>query len=103
VVVGGTSDEVIDVAIRGADGWDGPGEDLARYARLAQRVARRAQELGRDRPLTREATLFVADVGVERLRSHVARLAEAGAERATIVLHTERGPDWVRRVADAVL
>jgi alkanesulfonate monooxygenase SsuD/methylene tetrahydromethanopterin reductase-like flavin-dependent oxidoreductase (luciferase family) len=103
VVVGGGSEAVLDVAVRAADGWDGPGEDLARYERLAERVVRRTEEIGRERPLQREATVFLADVGVDGLRSHLGSLGEAGAEAVTVVLHTERGPDWVRRVADAVL
>jgi alkanesulfonate monooxygenase SsuD/methylene tetrahydromethanopterin reductase-like flavin-dependent oxidoreductase (luciferase family) len=102
ILVGGTSDAVLDVAARSADGWDGPGEDLAAYERLAARVLRGAEDLGRKRPLRREATLFLADVGVDRLRSHLASLGDAGADAVTIVLHTERGPEWVRRVADAI-
>ena len=103
LVVGGASDRVVDIAVRHADGWDGPGEDPDRYAEVAGRTRARAEAVGRQEPLTLEAQVFLGDVGIQALRGHLRRLGDAGAERATVVLHRERGPDWVWRVADAVL
>ena len=100
---GAASDRVVDIAVRHADGWDGPGEDPDRYAEVAGRTRARAEAVGRQEPLTLEAQVFLGDVGIQALRGHLRRLGDAGAERATVVLHRERGPDWVWRVADAVL
>ena len=43
------------------------------------------------------------DVDLRTLRGRLARLEEAGAASATVVLVEERGPDAVRRLAEAVL
>jgi alkanesulfonate monooxygenase SsuD/methylene tetrahydromethanopterin reductase-like flavin-dependent oxidoreductase (luciferase family) len=48
VWVGGTSDRVLDVAARTADGWNGWGLDAAGFAERASSLARRTVEAGRD-------------------------------------------------------
>jgi alkanesulfonate monooxygenase SsuD/methylene tetrahydromethanopterin reductase-like flavin-dependent oxidoreductase (luciferase family) len=92
IVVGSSGGRAREVAARWADGWltvvSAPGEfaDLARG--LPDGLSRRAQVFVRD-----------VDPGPDL----VAGFEEAGADTLTFVLTDDRGPDAVRRLADAVL
>jgi hypothetical protein len=59
--------------------------------------------LGRERHIELITQQFVRDVDLSRAREIVRRLGGAGVGTVLFVLDEERGPDWVRRVADAVL
>lgn len=59
-------------------------------------------QVGKEPPITAEAQLWVRDLWQDA-RSHLRAYEDAGAEAVILVLDEERGPDEVRRVADAVL
>jgi hypothetical protein len=73
------------------------------YAAAAGRLKGMCDRLGRERPIELMAQVFVRDLDLVRARESVERIAEDGVGTLVFVLDEERGPDWVRRVADAVL
>jgi alkanesulfonate monooxygenase SsuD/methylene tetrahydromethanopterin reductase-like flavin-dependent oxidoreductase (luciferase family) len=98
--VGGGSDAVLAVAARLADGWYAPPEP-ERFARLARRLDEVCAETGRDR-MAKAAPVSLTEVGLRGAEEAVARLAEQGAEAVTFILHEEREPQMVRRLAQAL-
>lgn len=102
IVVGGISDGVIDIAARHAEGWNAGSQDPDAFTELSRRLDDACRRLGRAE-ITRQVQLFARDVRPAGLRSLLRRFEDAGAGTAVIVLHEERGPDAVRRLADAIL
>jgi alkanesulfonate monooxygenase SsuD/methylene tetrahydromethanopterin reductase-like flavin-dependent oxidoreductase (luciferase family) len=102
-VVGGRSKRAMAVAARFADGWNAVVADAATFAALAREVDQVCAEVGRERPLEKQAQVFVRDVDLTQARALVEALGAAGAAAVTFVLVEERGPDAVRRLADIVL
>ncbi len=43
------------------------------------------------------------DLNLPQARGQLAGFEDAGADRAVLVLDKERGPDWVKRLADNLL
>ncbi len=103
IVVGGRSKAAIDIAVRYADGWNGGSGDPEAFRDGARRVDELCRRLGRKRLLRKAVQLFVRDVPLSRARELAVRLEAAGADDVLFVLDEERGPEWVRRLADAVL
>jgi alkanesulfonate monooxygenase SsuD/methylene tetrahydromethanopterin reductase-like flavin-dependent oxidoreductase (luciferase family) len=103
IVVGGSSDRALSIAARLADGWNGSVRDAGHFAELASRLEQACRRIGRDRPIGRQVQVFLRDVGLDPAREHARRLEDAGADTLVFVLDDERGPQWVRRLADAVL
>ncbi len=103
LVVGGQTDAVLEVAVRHADGWNVGSRDTRAYAEAAGRLNRMCDRLGRERPVELIAQVFVRDLELVRVRQAVERIAEGGVGTLVFVLDEERGPDWVRRVADAAV
>lgn len=103
IVVGGSSDRVIDVAARHAEGWNAGSQDPDAFVELSRGLDAACLRLGRRAGITRQVQLFARDVEPAGLRSLLHRFEDAGADTAVIVLHEERGPDAVRRLADAIL
>ena len=99
--VGGSSDAVLAIAARYADGWHSPPEP-ARFAGLAKRLDELCHTVGRDRPVQKVAQVFLQEAGLERARDVLRRLQDAGASAVTFILHAEHGPGWVRRLAEAL-
>lgn len=99
--VGGTSDAVLEIAARDADGWHAPA-DPARLRLLSRRIDEICDQVGRERPLGKADQVFLAEVGLARARESIDRFAAAGASTVTFILHTERGPDAVRRLGEAL-
>jgi alkanesulfonate monooxygenase SsuD/methylene tetrahydromethanopterin reductase-like flavin-dependent oxidoreductase (luciferase family) len=99
--IGGSSDAVLTIAARYADGWHTPAEP-GRFATLAKRLDEICDEAGRGRPIEKAAQVFLQDVGLAGARDIHRRLADAGASTVTFILHAEHGPGWVRRLADAL-
>jgi hypothetical protein len=62
-----------------------------------------ANRLGRERHIELMAQQFVRDLDLSRAREVLRRLEDAGVGTVVFVLDEERGAEWVRRVADAVL
>lgn len=102
ITVGGGSEAALDIAARYADAWNASSRSREGFADLCQSLDQRCRALGRE-PIAKEAQFFLRDVGLDRLRETANSLAEAGAQSVIVVLNEERGPDWVRRVADALL
>jgi alkanesulfonate monooxygenase SsuD/methylene tetrahydromethanopterin reductase-like flavin-dependent oxidoreductase (luciferase family) len=100
ILVGGTSDRALDVALRHADGWHAPGIAPAEFAAIAGRLDRSREEAGRP-PLRKSIQLRADDL--PRPRELIDRFAEAGASTVVFVLDRERGPARVRRLAEEVL
>lgn len=103
IIVGGTSETVLEIASRHADGWNAVQPDPARYGDLARRLDELCEHGGRARPVAKAVQIFVRDIELRDARDLVARFEEAGAESTTFVLVEERGAEAVRRLAAAVL
>ncbi len=103
LIVGGESDRVLEVAARHAHVWNGFGGEPARFAERAGRLDRTCDDIGRRDPILKEAQVFAASIGRSGLRAHLDALEEAGCRRVVVVLHEERGPEAVSRLAEAVL
>jgi alkanesulfonate monooxygenase SsuD/methylene tetrahydromethanopterin reductase-like flavin-dependent oxidoreductase (luciferase family) len=103
LVVGGQGEATMRVAARSGDGWNGGSAAPDRFAALGRRLEELCQEVGRRRPITRTVQLFVRDLDVAAARDLLGSLADAGADTAVFVLHEERGPGAVERLAAAVL
>jgi alkanesulfonate monooxygenase SsuD/methylene tetrahydromethanopterin reductase-like flavin-dependent oxidoreductase (luciferase family) len=103
IVVGGTSEETMAIAVRYADGWNASIADARTYAGLAAKADELCRRLGRDRRLRKAAQVFVRDIELGRARQLVDDLAAAGAEDVVFILVEERGVAAVRELAEAVL
>jgi alkanesulfonate monooxygenase SsuD/methylene tetrahydromethanopterin reductase-like flavin-dependent oxidoreductase (luciferase family) len=101
LVVGGTSDAVIEIAARHADAWNST--DPPSFADRNQRVSEICDEVGRAGGLERQVQLFAVELDAGDPKGHVARLGDAGAETVVIVLDRERGASEVERLADRIL
>lgn len=99
--IGGASDAVLEIAARHADGWHTPAEP-ARFPTLARRLDQICEAVGRERAIEKAAQVFVSETGWSGARDMLRRLADAGASAVTFILHSERGPDQVRRLGDAL-
>ena len=93
----------MEIAARYADGWNLHEPDASNYPRVLRHMDEVCSRVGRGERLWRHAQVFVRDIGPERLRETAGVAREAGIDSLVFVLDEERGPDWVRRVADAVL
>jgi alkanesulfonate monooxygenase SsuD/methylene tetrahydromethanopterin reductase-like flavin-dependent oxidoreductase (luciferase family) len=97
--VGGSSDSALRIAANHADGWHSPDDDG--FPERAGRLDELSAELGRP-TVEKSIQLWPTEFG--GLRERIARLGEAGASTVIFVLDVEqRGPDRVRRLADAIL
>jgi alkanesulfonate monooxygenase SsuD/methylene tetrahydromethanopterin reductase-like flavin-dependent oxidoreductase (luciferase family) len=98
--VGGSSDAVLRITARFADGWHAPGDE-GRFAEFARRLDRFSADLGRP-PV--EKSIQIRGFPVEGLRERVDRLRDAGASTVVFVLDVDRASaSWVRRLAVALL
>jgi alkanesulfonate monooxygenase SsuD/methylene tetrahydromethanopterin reductase-like flavin-dependent oxidoreductase (luciferase family) len=102
LVVGGSSDRAIAIAVTYADGWNLSTPDPAEFEAGRARLDRVRTEAGRERAIGAEAQLWVRDLWRDP-RSHVRAFDDAGAELVILVLDEERGPEEVRRLAETVL
>jgi alkanesulfonate monooxygenase SsuD/methylene tetrahydromethanopterin reductase-like flavin-dependent oxidoreductase (luciferase family) len=103
IVVGGSSDRALSIAARLADGWNMSTADPDAFSARAAQLERWGERAGRDRPIDRQAQVFLRDVGFEGAPEILTRLGDAGADTVLLVLTEERGADQIRRLADAVL
>lgn len=103
VVVGGTSEAVISIAVRHADGWNGSADDPEAFARILGTVDEAARREARERPLERQVQIFLREVGLDGVPDRLAAFRDLGVDTVVVVLDAERGSDWVRRLADAAL
>jgi alkanesulfonate monooxygenase SsuD/methylene tetrahydromethanopterin reductase-like flavin-dependent oxidoreductase (luciferase family) len=103
VLVGGTSDTTMTVAVTHADGWNASIADARQFAELSARVDELCRQVGRDRPLRKTAQVFTRDTGLTDARRLLGELEQAGADAVTFVLTSEHGPQAVRSLARAVL
>lgn len=104
LLVGGSSDEAMRIALRYAQGWNGDEGDPDQFGELARRCDVLAESLVRERPVVKSAQLFVKDADLTELRDRVARLRDAGAQDVMLLLDQElEAARWVEKVAAAVL
>ncbi len=101
LLVGGSSDAVLEVAARHGDGWHAP-SDAAEFAAVGRRLDQACQRAGRERPIERAGQVFLSEVGVGGAAGAAERFAAAGADALTFVLHTERGPAAVEQLGGAL-
>jgi alkanesulfonate monooxygenase SsuD/methylene tetrahydromethanopterin reductase-like flavin-dependent oxidoreductase (luciferase family) len=102
IFVGGTSQEILRLTARTADGWNMSTPDPAAWTDGARRVDAMCKSVGRTRPLIKTGQLYLSDVGLEGIRGVLDRFRHAGADRVTVILVQERGPGSVRELARAV-
>jgi alkanesulfonate monooxygenase SsuD/methylene tetrahydromethanopterin reductase-like flavin-dependent oxidoreductase (luciferase family) len=98
--VGGSSEAVMGIAARLADGWYAPAEP-DRFAELARRLDELCAEIGRDR-MEKAVPVSLKEVGFHRAEQTVSKLAEQGAQAVTFILHEERDPQMIRRLAQTL-
>jgi alkanesulfonate monooxygenase SsuD/methylene tetrahydromethanopterin reductase-like flavin-dependent oxidoreductase (luciferase family) len=103
IIVGGRSRETIEIAARHADGWNAVTADPDEFHALDRSADELCLEVGRQRRLARAVQIFVGQIDRRGARALVQRMEEAGAETAIFVLHAERGPEEVRRLAADIL
>lgn len=103
IVVGGTSEDAISIAVRHADGWNANADDLHELERSLAAVDDAVRRERRERALERQVQLFLREHGLDGIGDRLRALGGLGVDTAVVVLDTERGPEWVRRLADAVL
>jgi alkanesulfonate monooxygenase SsuD/methylene tetrahydromethanopterin reductase-like flavin-dependent oxidoreductase (luciferase family) len=102
LVLGGSSDRAMALAARYADGWNGSTPDPAEFSEWRSRLERVCAKQGRQDPIDVDVQLWVRDLRGEP-RPHLRAFEDAGADGVILVLDEERGPDEVRRLAEAVL
>jgi alkanesulfonate monooxygenase SsuD/methylene tetrahydromethanopterin reductase-like flavin-dependent oxidoreductase (luciferase family) len=102
LVIGGGSARVVAIAARYADGWNLSIADPGEFEAARVRLERACAECDREPPIAAEAQLWVRDLWNDP-RSHLRAFEEVDAEAVILVLDEDRGPDEVRRLADAVL
>lgn len=103
--LGGQADEVVRMAGRLADGWNGWGLEPGKFRRKADLLREAASEAGRATTATWAGIVLVGDDDDDADRLHQARLAKnmdalawwGGAERFVEYLHglAEAGAEWV--------
>jgi alkanesulfonate monooxygenase SsuD/methylene tetrahydromethanopterin reductase-like flavin-dependent oxidoreductase (luciferase family) len=102
LVVGGGSARAMAIGARYCDGWNLSTPDPTEFEAGRRRLKAVCVQVGKEPPIPAEAQLWVRDLWQDA-RSHLRAYEDAGAEAVILVLDEERGPDEVRRVADAVL
>jgi len=103
IVVGGTSDAVLEIAARWAEGWNASSVDPARFERLVERLVSAAERVGRTRPIDRQVQIWAREAPLERLGDLMRSFADAGADTFILVLDEERDPRRVPRIVDALV
>jgi alkanesulfonate monooxygenase SsuD/methylene tetrahydromethanopterin reductase-like flavin-dependent oxidoreductase (luciferase family) len=101
LLVGGASDAILEIAARHADGWHSPAEP-EQFPALSRRLDEICADAGRDRHLEKVAQVFIQECGLNGAQDVLRRLEDAGATAVTFILHEERGPEWVHRLAQAL-
>ena len=101
LVVGGGSDQAIDIAARHADGLNLSTPSPEALKEAGVRLERACARVGNSR-IPMEAQLWVRDLWTDR-RSHLRAFEDVGAEAVMLVLDEERGADQVSRLAETVL
>jgi alkanesulfonate monooxygenase SsuD/methylene tetrahydromethanopterin reductase-like flavin-dependent oxidoreductase (luciferase family) len=102
LTIGGTSARALSIAAQYADGWNLSTSDPATFEAARTKLDRACEEAERKDPITAEAQLWARDLWTDP-RSHLSALGDAGAAAVILILDEERGPDEVRRLAEAVL
>jgi alkanesulfonate monooxygenase SsuD/methylene tetrahydromethanopterin reductase-like flavin-dependent oxidoreductase (luciferase family) len=103
IFVGSAGIETAGIAARFADGWNAVVTDTDRYHQLATQIDRFCEQVGRKRSLRKAVQIFVRDIDLRDAHQIIAELENAGADSVTFVLHEQRGPEAVWRLARAVL
>jgi alkanesulfonate monooxygenase SsuD/methylene tetrahydromethanopterin reductase-like flavin-dependent oxidoreductase (luciferase family) len=103
LVVGGLEDRTMTIAVRYADAWNASEPNPAAYAELLIRLDEVVNREARRQPLERQVQFWLRAVGLEGVRDRLDAFRDLGVDTAVVVLDEERGAEWVRRLADAVL
>lgn len=103
LVLGGRSEGILALAARYADGWDAVDAEPDEFEQLARRLDAACHAVGRARPIQKAVQIWVSALPDTDPRALLRRYEDVGCTTAVFVLHRERGPDAVRRLADAVL
>jgi alkanesulfonate monooxygenase SsuD/methylene tetrahydromethanopterin reductase-like flavin-dependent oxidoreductase (luciferase family) len=98
IVVGGTSERVLEVAAAHAEAWNASSVEPDRFQELASRV----EELANGRSIGKQVQIWLREVGLQGARDTARRFEDAGADTVVFVLDEERDPDLIGRLGDAV-
>ena len=98
IVVGGTSERVLEVAAAHADAWNASSVEADRFEELASRV----DELADGRRVGKQVQIWLREVGMEGARDAARRYEDAGADTIVFVLDEERDPDLLARLANSL-
>ncbi len=98
--VGGSSEAVMRIPARLADGWYAPAEP-ERFAELATRLDEVCGEVGRDH-VEKAVPIALREVGLDGAEALVSKLSDQGAGAVTFILHEERDPQLIRQLAKAL-
>ena len=98
IVVGGTSERVLEVAAAHADAWNASSIQADRFEGLASRV----DGLADGRRIEKQVQIWIREVGIDGARDAARRYEDAGAETIVFVLDEERDPRLLAQLADAL-
>lgn len=103
LVLGGTSEAIMEAAVRGADGWNTHLRKLDEYEDRARAIADISQRYGRTRPLLRHVQVFADSLEPEAARELVDGAETLGATTVMFVLHRNHDLGAMEQLARAVL
>jgi len=101
IAVGGESDRALEIAARYAHGWHAPGVEPERFAELAGKLDELCRSVGRTASIRKSIQRRCDDP--DEAAEYLAGYKRADADAVIFVLDKARGPDAVRRLAEAVL
>jgi alkanesulfonate monooxygenase SsuD/methylene tetrahydromethanopterin reductase-like flavin-dependent oxidoreductase (luciferase family) len=102
IVLGGTSEAVMDMAVRLADGWNTHLQNVAEFAARVQRVNELCAKHGRTRPLLRQVQVFADELDPDGARAAVATASGLGATTVMFVFHRNKDLSAMERLVRAV-
>jgi len=103
ILLGGTSDAVIDLAVREADGWNVNATSVEEFSVRNRLVDLRCERQGRRTALLRHVQVFADGLEPTAARDMVLGFAAAGANAVIFVFHQNREPAAMDRLARAVI
>jgi alkanesulfonate monooxygenase SsuD/methylene tetrahydromethanopterin reductase-like flavin-dependent oxidoreductase (luciferase family) len=103
LIVGGTSDALIETAVTRADGWNASLEQIDDYAARARFADELCARHARTRPLRRHVQVFADELDPDAAHDLVAELETHGATTVIFVFHKRRDRAAIEELARRVL
>ena len=101
--VGGKSDQIMDIAVRHADGWNLEEGSPELFANAVHHVRCLENEHNRTTPLEMSLQVFADELKSAEMKTLVREYESAGANTMMFIVDEKRGAGWVEHIAKAVL